>query len=113
MLRVIRAVFRFIYRYGFWPHAHELATLLRADLTGVQYYLRDLEEKGLLMHLSIDHRRRCWQLTNAGWEVVGVQPIDPWNPHPRKKIARIAAKITVDLADIERAARLAAEKEMQ
>jgi hypothetical protein len=110
LLRVLRAIGRFVHRYGFWPQCGEIVALLRAHFGAVQYYLRELEEKGLIIHVSTESRR-TWQMLKEGWTVLGLEPIEPWNPHPRRRMSRVARKILAELADIEAAERNARQGE--
>lgn len=100
---VLRAAARFVYHYGFLPNATEIATGLRAHRGAVQYYLAELRERGLIQSISYD-QRKCWSLLPAGWNVVGVAPIEPWNFSPRATMSRVARAIAKEITEQERAA---------
>lgn len=103
---LLGAICSFVYRYGFWPRSEELVAKLRADKGAVIHYLLEFENEGLAV-IARGHLR-TWSLTQLGWSALGIQPIEPWNAHPRSRIKRIARRVAVDLYDMESAA-LAAE----
>jgi len=73
---VLRAVGRYIQSRGFCPNTKGLSRSHTWNLTATLHYLEDLHAEGYLEVFS-----GCvWNLTEAGWDFIHVQPITPIVP---------------------------------
>lgn len=103
--KVLKAVGWFLYKYGFWPQTAEVTATLRADKGGVVQYLDELVEERLVeTAFTGPGKNRIWQLTADGWAAIGLEPIEPWQIHPRFRLAKVARMVATALYDAERQA---------
>lgn len=91
---VMRALVRFIHRYGYWPRLLELTWSMRAYLPGVRWTLRELDAIG---YVEKD-RLGQFRLTEIAWNALCLVPIEPWTVRPHstfrhRTVRRFAAAI--------------------
>jgi hypothetical protein len=91
----MRALVRFIHRYGYWPSVIELTWSMRAYLPGVRWTLRELIAIGYVERF---HRYQ-YRLTQTAWDALCLVPIEPWSPRPQSTFrSRVMRQLTQALA---------------
>lgn len=73
---VLRGLARFIQKSGFCPQTKVLARRRTWLADGTQKYLEDLLAMGMVEHIL----GSVWQPSKAGWDFLGVEPIEPTYP---------------------------------
>jgi hypothetical protein len=74
---VLRAVGRYIQSRGFCPNTKALSRSHTWNLTATLHYLEDLHAEG---YLEVAADGGVWNLTEAGWDFIHIEPIVPIVP---------------------------------
>jgi hypothetical protein len=112
LVTVCSALARWLRRYGYWPRRPELAEYLRADYPATADALKDLVARRQVELIPNHGGHARYRLTTAGWNLLGVVPIEPWRKPPNKNLIRRAVNAAARRVMLaEQRARQAAEAE--
>lgn len=90
LLTALHGVARFVRVEGYWPKAKELTARMKCDHAGLISCLHELLAKYLLDRTPHQSGAAAYRLTEAGWNFLGLQPIEPWRKRPSKMLIRRA-----------------------
>lgn len=101
MERLLRALALFINEFGFWPRNRDLSDYMRALHRSVNWYLEECRLAGYVERLNPKFGHDRHALTEAGWELLRVRPIEPWQKPPntgyrRRELTRRVAQALAD-----------------